>query len=184
MMLMPALVTAVLFRDGARSYQAFAQDASYLFDGRPPEEEWFNGANRTLECTKLMMALKVYLALALHGPEFFADYVDGMFALSSRFADRIAASPDFELAVRPDCNIVCFRHVRPGLAGPRLDELQDAVRAALVRDGSFYLVRTRLPAGLYLRVTIINPFTRDQDLADLLDAVRARASRHLEGGSS
>src|SRR4030095_5637747 len=40
MMLMPPLVTAVLFRAGARSYQAFAQDASYLFDGRSPEDEW------------------------------------------------------------------------------------------------------------------------------------------------
>ena len=183
MMLMPALVTAVLFRDGKRSYQAFAQEASYLFDGRPLEEEWFNGANRTLECTKLMMGMKLYVALALHGPEFFADYVDGMFGLSSRFAERIASSPDFELAVRPDCNIVCFRHLRPGLAGLRLDELQDAVRGALVREGSFYLVKTRLPAGVFLRVTIINPFTRDQDLAELLDAVRARASRHLEGAS-
>jgi L-2,4-diaminobutyrate decarboxylase len=183
MMLVPALVTGVLFRDGRRSYQAFAQEASYLFDGRPLEEEWFNGANRTLECTKVMMALKWYLALALHGPAFFADYVDGMFALASRFADRIASSPDFELAVRPDCNIVCFRHVRAGLSGARLDELQDSARAALVREGAFYLVKTRLPSGLFLRVTIINPFTRDQELADLLDAVRARASRQLEGGS-
>src|SRR6185295_14399978 len=74
MMLLPALVTAVLFRDGKRSYQSFAQEASYLFDGRPIEEEWFNGANRTLECTKVMMALKWYLVLALHGPTFFADY--------------------------------------------------------------------------------------------------------------
>jgi L-2,4-diaminobutyrate decarboxylase len=183
MMLMPALVTAVLFRDGKRSYQAFAQEASYLFEDRPTEEEWFNGANRTLECTKVMMAMKWYLALAVHGPGFFADYIDGVFALASRFADRIDASPDFELAVRPDCNIVCFRHLRPGLSGPRLDQLQDAVRAALVREGGFYFVKTRLPAGLFLRVTIINPFTRDQDLADLLDAVRSRASRQLKGGS-
>jgi L-2,4-diaminobutyrate decarboxylase len=86
--------------------------------------------------------------------------------------------------VRPDCNIVCFRHLRSGLAGSRLDELQDAVRAALVRDGGFYLVKTRLASGLFLRVTIINPFTQDEDLADLLDAVRARASRHVEGGSA
>ena len=105
----------MLFRDGKRSYQAFAQEASYLFEDRPLEEEWFNGSNRTLECTKVMMAMKWYLVLALHGPGFFADYVDGMLALASRFADRIASSPDFELGVRPDCNIVCFRHVRDRL---------------------------------------------------------------------
>jgi L-2,4-diaminobutyrate decarboxylase len=183
MMLMPALVTAVLFRDGKRSYQAFAQEASYLFGERQADEGPFDGASRTLECTKLMMAMKVYLALSLHGPSFFADYIDGIFALSSRFAERIASSPDFELAVRPDCNIVCFRHVRPGLADARLDQLQESVRDALVREGSFYLVKTRLPAGLFLRTTIINPFTKDRDLTDLLDAVRAHASRYFESGA-
>jgi L-2,4-diaminobutyrate decarboxylase len=183
MMLMPALATAVLFRDGKRSYEAFAQDASYLFEGRAPEDEWFNPATRTLECTKLMMALKLYAALALHGPDFFADYVDGMFALASRFADRIAASPDFELATRPDCNIVCFRHVRPGLAGPELDRLQESVRSALVHEGAFYFVKTRLRAEVFLRTTIINPFTDDGDLAALLDAIRAGASRYLDTAS-
>ncbi len=175
MMLMPALVTAVLFKDKRRSYQAFAQEASYLFGGRPLEEEWFNGAHRTLECTKVMMSVKWYLSLAMHGPDFFADYIDGVLGLAARFAERIAAAPDFELAVRPDCNIVCFRHLRSGFAGERLDDLQERVRASLVREGGFYFVKTRLPAGVFLRTTIINPFTRDDDLVALLDAVRARA---------
>src|SRR5262249_25965069 len=59
MMMMPALVTAVLFRDGKRSYQAFAQEASYLFEERSLDDEWHNAATRTLECTKLMMGMKL-----------------------------------------------------------------------------------------------------------------------------
>ena len=35
MLLLPALVTAVIFRDGAHSYAAFAQEASYLFGSSP-----------------------------------------------------------------------------------------------------------------------------------------------------
>ena len=101
LMLMPALVTAVIFRDGRRSYEAFAQQASYLFADVSPEQQWFNLAGRTLECTKLMMSLKVYAALALHGPAFFGGYVDGMFALAQAFADALEAAPDFELAAAP-----------------------------------------------------------------------------------
>jgi L-2,4-diaminobutyrate decarboxylase len=172
MLLMPALITAVLFRDGRRGYQAFAQEASYLFDATPPETQWHNLASRTLECTKSLMALKLYVALALHGPAFFAEYIDGMFALARRFAARLAAAPDFELAVEPDCNIVCFRHTPAGVPAPALDALQSRLRQRLLESGHFYIVQTRLPRGLFLRVTLINPFTDDAHLAALLDTLR------------
>ncbi len=172
LMLMPALVTAVIFRDGRRSYEAFAQQASYLFAEVSPEQQWFNLAGRTLECTKLMMSLKVYAALGLHGPAFFGGYVDGMFALTQSFAGAIEAAPDFELALRPQANIVCFRHRPDGLApGPELDRRQAQVRQRLIEDGSFYMVQTRLPAGLHLRTTLLNPFTTI-DHRDLLQAIR------------
>ncbi len=173
LMLMPALITAVIFRDGARSYDAFKQEASYLFVGRQGEDEWWNAAQRTLECTKFMMCLKLFTALTIHGPGFFADYIDDMFALSARFADRIESAQDFELAIRPACNIVCFRYTRPGVSGLPLDDLQARLRRTIVESGAFHLVQTRLPTGLYLRVTLLNPFTRDADLDALLDCIRA-----------
>jgi L-2,4-diaminobutyrate decarboxylase len=171
MMLMPSLVTAVLFRDGRHSYEAFAQDASYLFAGQDRTKEWMNTAARTLECTKRMMSLKVYAALQLLGTRVFGEYVEETFALARRFAARIREQPDFELAVEPDCNIVCFRHVPRGAA--ELDALQSRIRRRLVEDGRFFLVQTTLPNGVHLRTTLINPRTTDQDLADLLDAVRS-----------
>jgi len=180
MMLMPALVTAVLFRDGSRSYEAFAQQAAYLFSESDPAEEWYNLATRTLECTKRMMSLKLYLALSVSGTRMFGDYVTAMYGLARRFAARIAASPDFELAVEPESNIVCFRWVGDGSGLPEdLDALQDAIRRRVVAGGGYYLVRTALPDGVYLRVTIINPSTTDGDLEALPDAVRAAARAEL-----
>lgn len=176
MMLMPALVTAVLFRDGARSYEAFAQQASYLFEGREPSDEWFNGATRTLECTKRMMSLKLYAALTVHGTAMFSDYVTEMFDLARRFASRVSDAPDFELAVEPEANIVCFRFIgNPAVAGAARDAIQDELRSRIILDGGFYLVRTSLPEGVFLRVTIINPATTDSDLGALLDAIREAA---------
>jgi len=175
MMLTPSLVTAVLFRDGARSYEPFAQEASYLFGGGRPEEEWFNYAHRTLECTKRMKSLELYAALSVLGTRFFGDYVAGMVDLGAELARLVAAAPDLELAVEPECNIVCFRHRPPGLEGAALDEHQAAVRRAIVAAGGFYLVQTRLPAGLFLRCALMNPLTRPDDLRALLDAVRGTA---------
>jgi L-2,4-diaminobutyrate decarboxylase len=172
MMLTPGLVTAVLFREGARSYEPFAQEASYLFGGGRPEDEWFNYAHRTLECTKRMKSLELYTALSVLGTRFFGDYVAGMVDLAAELAALLRAAPDFELALEPECNIVCFRNLRPGLAGERLDRLQEAVRRALVSEGGFYIVQTRLPAGVFLRATVMNPLTTASDLSALLDAIR------------
>ena len=174
MMLMPALITTVLFRDGRRSYESFAQEASYLFaEGQPTDQQWFNGGLRTLECTKRMMAVTLYVSLATHGTRLFADYLTATLDLAQRFAARLRAAPDFELAVEPQGNIVCFRHTPPGASD--LDRLQEQIRRRILADGSFYLVQTRLPAGIFLRTTLINPLTGDDDLAALLEAVRAGA---------
>ncbi len=177
MLLMPALVTAVLFRDGSRSYESFAQQASYLFGDLAPEQEWFNLASRTLECTKRCMALPLYASLARRGAGFFAAYVERTFELGTRFAAAIRETPDFELAVEPEANIVCFRHIpRARAENPRaLDRLQAEIRARLVASGAYYIVQTRLPRGLYLRVTIINPLTSADDLTNLLHEVRSIA---------
>ena len=174
MLLMPALVTLVVFRDGARSYEAFAQDASYLFEGKAPEEEWFNGAVRTLECTKRMMSLKVYASLAAYGARYFGDYVARMIDLAKRFAIMLREAPDFELALEPECNIVCFRHV--GGAAKDRDAQQLQIRDRVVASGAFYLVQTRLrDQGIFLRTTLINPATNEADLAALLEAIRSSA---------
>jgi L-2,4-diaminobutyrate decarboxylase len=173
MLLVPALCTMVLFRDGARSYEAFAQEASYLLHRRDPREEWYNLCGRTFECTKTMAALKLYAALAVHGPAMFDDYVTSRFDLGRRFGQLLEEQPDFELPVAPQCNIVCFRYCPTGVAD--LDALQVAVRHRLLADGSFHIVQTRLAGKLWLRVTIINPLTDENDLLDLLNAVRAAA---------
>ena len=177
LMLMPALLTAILFRDGRRSHATFSQEAHYLFDergeahtalpgeGRSPLLNWWDHGRRTVECTKTMMALKLWVTLAARGPGFFARYLDRMHALSAWFAARVAADPRYELALEPDSNIVCFR-----LAGAP-DARQEAARKAMLASGRFYLVQTRLPRGVFLRVTIINPLTTEDDLTELLAAL-------------
>ncbi|MBS1121915.1 MAG: L-2,4-diaminobutyrate decarboxylase [Deltaproteobacteria bacterium] len=167
MLLMPSLLTAVVFRDSASSYDSFAQDAQYLLNSPTP---WADSCQRTFECTKDTMVLKLYVALAHFGPALFSEYVHRMFSLAATFAKLIAESPDFELAVPPACNIVMFRYVPPGATD--LDELQAWIRERLRNDGSFYLVRASLDSHLYLRTCMMNPLSTENDLRALMDAVR------------
>lgn len=179
LLLVPSLATAVLYRDGRRAWEAFAQEASYLFAGDDPRARWFDLGTRTLECTKPNLALDLYALLAVHGPGLFAAHIDRATALAQALAARLDAAPDFRLAVQPATNIVCFRYepAHRAIDDAALDALQDAVRDTLVRDGDFYLVRTRLRGRTWLRVTLMNPRTREADLDALLDAIRAEGAR-------
>ncbi|MDD8027382.1 MAG: aminotransferase class I/II-fold pyridoxal phosphate-dependent enzyme [Acidobacteriota bacterium] len=171
-LLMPALITAVLFRDGRRSYEAFSQKASYLFE-RESREEWFNFAHRTLECTKTMMGLRLFASLAAYGTDFFAGYVTAMWDLARDFAARLRRAGDFEIAVEPESNIVCFRYLKPGQEDG--NTLQRRIRRALLERGTFYVVQTELGGRLWLRCTLINPRTTAADLEALLDEIRSLA---------
>ncbi|MBK8794601.1 MAG: aminotransferase class V-fold PLP-dependent enzyme [Holophaga sp.] len=171
-MLTPALATLVLFREGDRSFETFSQSASYLF-GADPRETWYDLAQRTLECTKRMLGLQVYASLQVMGTAFFADYVEQMVDLTQRFAQRIQARPHWAVATEPDCNILCFRYAPPHLADA--EAFQSQVRERIVKEGSFYLVKTKLAGQTWLRTTLINPCTELGDLEALLDRVEAEA---------
>ena len=171
-MLIPALATAVLFRDGGRSYEAFSAKASYLFE-RSAREEWYNFAHRTLECTKSMMGFRLFVALASYGTDFFGGYVTAAYDLARDFAGLLRESGDFETAVEPESNIVCFRYLKPG--EPDLDALQRRIRRRLLERGGFYVVQAVLRGRVWLRCTLINPRTRLADLEALLAEIRTEA---------
>jgi L-2,4-diaminobutyrate decarboxylase len=173
MLAMPALCTAVLYKDEARSYGAFAQEASYLF---APEREWWNLGLRTVECTKRMMSTILYASLRAYGVGFFRAYVERVFELGAAFGARLAAAGDFEVAAPPDANIVVFRYRPDGApAGPALDELQASIRRRCLERGDYYFLQTRLGGALWLRTALMNPLTSARELDGVLDAIRAAA---------
>jgi L-2,4-diaminobutyrate decarboxylase len=66
----------------------------------------------------------------------------------------------------------------------RENELNGRIRQELLREGRFYLVQTSLRGKLYLRVSLMNPFTTEAHLAEMLDAVTALAQQLLPAGST
>lgn len=171
MLHMPALSTAVIFGRPGAADRTFHQDQSYIaFHQEEDEYSWWDSGLRTLECTKRMMALGLYASLSEHGTERFGAHVTGTFDLARWFAGLLQETPAFEVAIEPQANIVCFRHIPDGVRD--LDRLQMAIREELVRRGDFYIVEARLPQGVHLRVTIINARTTQDDLRDLVTAVR------------
>jgi L-2,4-diaminobutyrate decarboxylase len=164
MMLVPSMCTAVLFRNGAHLDRTFRQEAAYLLSG--PTASWYEPARRNFETTKPAIVLPLYVALRTLGVRFFGEYIDYVYDLARAFADELESRPDFELLVRPESNIVCFR-VR---ATPqKADALQVRLREAVNLGGRFFIMRTAIRGATWLRIVLMNPATRLADLRALLD---------------
>lgn len=170
MMMTPVLTTFLLFKNKVNSYATFSQKAKYLFDSQH-DEEWYNYARRTFECTKLMMSLKFYSIIKAHGIKIFDEFVTRQYDLGRRFAEIINQNPDFELFLPPDSNIVCFRYIRTGLNENELNELNAQLRQQIVENGDFYIVQTQLKGATWLRVSIMSPFTELSTLEELLNYI-------------
>ena len=171
MMLCPALATAVLFRDGTVLKRIFSQKASYLL----PEQQqvpWQDIARNTIECTKKMMGLKVMMLLKTVGEGIFSEYVTRVYDLSRDFATVLQGESDFRLAVEPQANIVCFRHQPDQVPAGQWGEYNARLRRQLVAHGRFYIVQTTIAGEIYLRLTLMNPFTNLNDLQELLAEIR------------
>lgn len=175
MMMAPALTTAVFFRKGGDAYQTFHQKADYLLSFDTNEEDQYNIGRRTFECTKNMMSLRVFSLLSCYGSDIFRDYVVRVNSIAAAFAVAIRSNPDFELALDPGCNIVCFRYRPTGSAqsADDLNSLNVMIRTQLVAETKYYLVQTRLRGRVYLRCTFTNPTTESEHTDGLLHTIQS-----------
>ncbi|SIQ54629.1 pyridoxal phosphate-dependent decarboxylase family protein [Maribacter ulvicola] len=172
MMMMPALTTALLFKNEVHAKTTFSQKADYLLSDSE-HEDWYNSGKRTFECTKNMMAIHWFTLLKLYGEDVFDANVTQLYDMGTLFANLINEAQNFELALQPMSNIVCFRYVSPNLNEEEINALNIKIRQFLLEDGEFYIVQTKLKGKHYLRITIMNPFTTALHFKALIAKVKS-----------
>ena len=172
MLMTPKLITSVLFKNAEHSYQTFAQKASYLWD-EDEGHEWHNLGKRTFELTKSFMSIRVYTLWRTFGEAVFAENVDKLYDLGKTFTEILNAQADFESILdEPESNIVCFRFLQKNWTEEKIEKMNLEIREKLVREGKFFIVQTRVQGKLFLRVTLMNPFTTEKELNGLLAEIR------------
>lgn len=174
MMLMPALLTAVIFRNCKDPQRSCPENAHFLFDDAM-ENDWYTLGRQTLECTKKMMVLKLFIAMRLYGESFFADYVERCYDLTQYFYELLQRSEHLTPLKRPDFNIICFKVKHANTA------FQLKVRDALLQQGEFYIVSAQVAGETYLRCTIINPHTTEDVLHTLIRRIEHLADNFRDG---
>lgn len=163
LMRVPTLCAALLVRDHANIDHAFEQEASYIFHDK--EQPGFDFIHRTVECTKAGLGLRFFMVLAALGEGGLSEYIEHQIELTMDAFEYIHQLSEFECAVKPQCNILCFR-----LEGS--DHLQLKIRDQLNAEGEFYISTTSFNNVRYLRLSIMNPNTNLDVIKKLIQKIR------------
>jgi len=76
-----------------------------------------------------------------------------------------------ELVCHPESNIVCYRLVKEEASNEELNEINARVRREILLAGEYYIVQTVLNGRIFLRNTMMNPFTTEKEMRGLLDQI-------------
>ena len=174
MLLMPIITTALLFKNKWHAQRIFSQQADYLLDDTQ-EDQWYQSGKKTFECTKSMMSLHWFILMKTYGNKLFNEYVTRQYDLAKEFEALLRNDKDFEVAVSPQSNILCFRIVKQKWSTEKLNQLNADIRKTILANGSFYLVQTKLKGIHYLRTSLMNPFTELSHLSELVKQIKATA---------
>ena len=182
MLFVPALCAFVFYRQAAHGFEAFRQDAPYLFDPAAPGLAEFDSGLRTVECTKRAAAFGLWGLWSLVRPAALRrpgrhHLRDGPALLrEARGGGRLRA-PRTSRSATSWSSATC-----PGRCVTRRRRCWGDSSWSSAAGSSSRASSTSSPTKLdgigALRVTIINPLTTPEHLDQLLDAIR-RAGKEL-----
>jgi len=140
----------------------------------------------------------VHAGLSIIGRKGYELLMDQGIEKARRFAERIAAHPDFELMTAPELNILTYRYnpawLQKSLAvadrekvrriNAQLDRIIETMQKRQRAAGFSFVSRTRLSSARYygdpvivFRVVLANPLTTDEILASVLEEQCALAQQ-------
>jgi L-2,4-diaminobutyrate decarboxylase len=119
-----------------------------------------------------MMGVKFYTILQAHGTAAIDAFVTTLHDNARMLAELITTDPSFELANYPESNIVCYRLIKQGVDENQLNLLNAHIRRKILEKGEYYIVQTVLNGKVYLRNTMMNPFTEREDMENLIDELK------------
>lgn len=98
-------------------------------------------------------ALKLWFVIRHYGVEGLQFHIRHHVEMARQFAGWVRKDPEFELAVEPPLNLVCFRHKGS-------DEFNQQLMDAVNRSGKLYLTHTRIQDRFTLRLCVAQTNTQ------------------------
>ena len=162
LMRVTSFCTLLVVRNAAALDGAFTQEASYLFHEK--DQPGYDFLHRTIECTKPVLGLKLFMVLASEGEEELGRYITRQIDLTREVYHYLQGQEGFQCPVEPQSNILCFQ----------VEGVEDqlALRDRLLARGNYYLSTASLNGRRCLRLTLTNPATDINVIKGLVEEIR------------
>jgi len=163
---LPKACGIVLVRSRDDLHRALGHEGEYL----PHDRQEPHAADITLEYSRPFRALKLWLALRVHGAGAFIAAIERNLAQARLMYDAVVASPVLEpLSCKPQLSVVPIRHV-PGVAID-LDRHNAEIVRRLQQGGEFWVAHARIDGRIHIRPCLVNYRTDESDVLAFVEEV-------------
>jgi aromatic-L-amino-acid decarboxylase len=174
----PKACSVLLVRDAEALERTFAHREAYIPHSAV---EHLHPVDRTLEYSRPLRALKLWLAFRVHGATAIREAIERNLRQARLLAELVERHPSLEALHEPQLSALCFRHVACAddgdPRGERAAERTLALAEAIRRDGRILLAAAEVDGVPCLRACVVNHRTTDEDVHALVDVVDELAGR-------
>ncbi len=153
----PKACSVLLVHDSSALERAFSHEEDYL-----PHGKGLHAVDRTLEYSRPLSAIKLWLAFTVHGADAIRAAIERNLRQATLLASLLAADERFEVLTEPQLSAICFSYRSPAGVDPAAHNA--ALAQALVDDGRIMLAAAELDGVACLRACIVNHRTSDDDV--------------------
>ncbi len=168
----PKSCSVLLVHDPAALEQAFSHHEGYI-----PHGQQLHAVDRSLEYSRPLSALKLWLAFTTHGARAIRAAIDRNLAEAELLAQLLRADDGFELLMDPPLSVVCFR---PRTGGDR-DAHTHALADAIATGGRLLIAPAVADGATWLRACFVNHRTTEEDVRAIPGVVREVSDGLLAG---
>ncbi len=171
-MFVPKACSALLVRRTADLASAFSHNEAYI----PHEDDELNAVDVTLEYSRPLRALKLWLAFRVHGADAFRAAIETNLQQAQLLYDLASEHPEFQTREhRPQLSITPIRHAPSGCSD--LDVHNEVLCRAMQHDGRVYVSPAVIDERIWLRPCFTNFRTTEEDVRVTLAVAAEIGSR-------
>lgn len=171
-MFVPKACSAILVRDPASLAAAFSHNEAYI----PHDDGDVNAVDTTIEYSRPLRALKLWLAFKVHGAAAIRGALEKNLAQAQLLYTMADQASDFDvLPHRPQLSTVPLRHIPSILIGgspAEINEHNAALQQAVIQDGRVYISPAQIDGDTWLRPCFTNFRTTTEDVVITFDTIR------------
>ena len=169
-MYVPKACSVLLMHDVEALEHAFSH-----YEGYMPHGEQLHAVDRSLEYSRPLRGLKLWLAFTVHGADAIRAAIEKNLEEAALLAKLVKADARFELQIEPQLSAVCFRHLPP--RGVDADAHNLALARAVAADGRILLAPAEVDGATVLRACFVNHRTVEDDVRAIPTVLADLASK-------